>query len=96
MRPAGEVRHALLKAAHELRELGEQATLRNLAFRAQVGIKDATSTVKNMRRAGLLAVVGECPVDYRNKPVALYEPAKANDQAPAYVDLNNVFLAWNH
>ena len=92
MRPAGDIRHALLKAAHDLRLQGQQPTLRELAAHAQVGVKAATDTVKNLRRAGLLAVTGDRRVDYRNKPVAVYTPANA--EPPAFVDLATVFTAW--
>lgn len=92
MRPAGDIRHALLKAAHELKQQGQQPTLRDLANHAQVGVQVATTTVKNMRRAGLLAVAGHRRVDYRNKPVAVYTPAEAGE--PAFVDLAHVFTAW--
>ncbi len=94
MRPAGDLRHALLKAAHDLRQQGQQPTLRDLAHHAQVGVEAATHTVKNLRRAGLLAVAGHRRVEYRNKPVAVYTPAEAAQQA--FVDLAAVFTNWGH
>lgn len=93
MRPAGDIRHALLKAAHELKQQGHQPTLRDLAAHAQVGVQAATTTVKNLRRSGLLAVVGDRRVAYRNKPVAVYDVPE--QQAP-FVDLAAVITAWGH
>lgn len=92
MRPAGDIRHALLRAAQDLRQQGQHPTLRELAAHAQVGVDAATTTVKNLRRAGLLAVTGDRRVTYRNKPVAVYALA---EQPPAFVDLAHVFTAWN-
>lgn len=77
MRPAGEVRLALLKAARELTTVEQSATLLELAKHSQVGFMAARRTVDNMRRAGVLQVVRTRRVDYRNRPVAEY--ASPND-----------------
>lgn len=71
MRPAGDVRLALIQACQELAERGG-ATLRELAAAAKVGLDAARRAVDNLRRAGVLAVVGERSVQYRNRPVAVY------------------------
>lgn len=68
MRPAGEVRQALLVAAAEL----QRPTLAELAARACVGYDSARHTVDNLRRAGRLRVLGWRRVAYRNRPVAEY------------------------
>lgn len=94
MRPAGDIRHALLRAAHDLRQQGQQPTLRDLAHHAQVGVAVATHTVKNMRRAGLLAVAGHRRVEYRNRPVAVYEPA--GNESVGFVDLATIINTWGH
>lgn len=95
MRPAGDIRHALLKAARDLQSQGHRPTLRELAHHAQVGVSAATVTVKNLRRAGLLAVAGQRRVEYRNRPVAEYAPAE-QAAAAAFVDLAAVFRTWSH
>ena len=77
MRPAGEVRRALLQACAALvcPDAKTGATLREMAHQAQVGLDVAEMTVKNMRRAGLIDTVGARRVSYRNRPVAEYRPA---------------------
>jgi hypothetical protein len=77
MRPPGEVRQALLLAAHEWATPERGATLREMASHAQVGLDAAAHTVQNMRRAGVLQQARLRRVDYRNKPVAEYVPAPA-------------------
>lgn len=74
MRPAGEVRAALLTACVELSTTsGQGATLRELAQRACVGLDSARRTINNMARAGQLCIAGERHVAYRNRPVAEYK-----------------------
>lgn len=69
MRPAGEIRQALMQA---VAAYPTGATLQELAGRARVGIQVASCTVKNMHRAGVLVKTGERRVAYRNRPVAVY------------------------
>lgn len=75
MRPAGEIRQALLQACADLATPERAPTLREIAARAQVGLQAAEDTIKNMRRAGVVRVARERRVDYRNRPVAEYVPA---------------------
>lgn len=85
MRPAGEVRLALLQACSLLAmgkpgqggQVGQGVTLHEMAHHAQVGLVAARATVKNMRRAGQLHIAGHRRVAYRNRPVAEYVPAAA-------------------
>jgi hypothetical protein len=72
MRPAGEIRVALLDAARSARQNGRGFTMRELAARACVGRAAARKTIENMVRAGVLLESGELPVEYRNRPVKLY------------------------
>ena len=74
MRPAGEVRQALFAAACDLNGQGGGATLRELAHRSQVGIAEARRCLNNMKRSGVLQIVAQRRVDYRNRPVAEYAP----------------------
>jgi hypothetical protein len=88
MRPAGEVRTALLSAATELATAERGATLLELAHHAQVGTEVARSTVNNMRRSGVLRAVRTRRVAYRNRPVAEYAPGnEALEAARGFVDL---------
>ena len=73
MRPAGDVRAALLVACVELSATGQGATLRELAQRACVGLESARKTIDNMARAGQLCIAGQRHVAYRNRPVAEYK-----------------------
>lgn len=77
MRPAGEIRQALMKAAAELVTPDRGATLSELAERACVGRDAARVHVSNMRRSAALHIVRVRRVDYRNRPVAEYAPARA-------------------
>lgn len=67
--PIGDIRLALEAASLAL----GPATLRQLAQHAQVGYDAARDTVGNMARAGVLQVVGERHVNYRNRLVHVYE-----------------------
>lgn len=99
MRPAGEVREALRMAARLQAEAlpeGRGATLRELASRACVGAAAALHTVKHMTRSGELVIVGRRRVEYRNRPVAEYRPAKQDfGDGCEVVDLADVFSVWN-
>lgn len=75
MRPAGEIRLALLQACVALATPEQAPTLREIAAYARVGLAAAEATVKNMRRAGVLRQVRVRRVAYRNRPVAEYVPA---------------------
>ncbi len=93
MRPAGEVRLALLRAARELATPDRAGTLREIAERACVGVSSARWTIRDMWRAGQLAQVRERPVSYRNRPVWEYAPVMPGEQRG---DLVNVLKAWAH
>ena len=69
MRPAGEVRQALLRAAVQLATPDRGPTMRELASAACVGYSVARRTVDHMKRSGELRVARERKVDYRNRPV---------------------------
>jgi hypothetical protein len=96
MRPAGEIRHALLKAATELATPECAPTLREIATKAQVGFESAMYTVKNMTRAGELEVAGAKRVEYRNRPVATYRPAgwSTGAEGSGFVALGQLMSAW--
>ena len=99
MRPAGEIRQALIQAAHDLAANGRGATLAEISERAQVG-RDATRRcVDNMKRSGALRIVGERRVEYRNRPVAEYAPAKVLsledvNALAGWVGLSNCLQGW--
>lgn len=95
MRPAGEVRMALLNACSQLATPERGATLREMAAVACVGLKAATHTAKNMHRAGQLRIARQRHVAYRNRPVAEYAPAAlVSDDQVGFVDLGSVLRAW--
>lgn len=80
MRPAGEIRQALLRAACQLSAAhpdGRGPTLQEIATTAQVGTAAARRTVDNMTRAGdLRCISARRKVPYRNRPVAEYRPVE--------------------
>lgn len=94
MRPAGEVRMALFNACAELATPAHAPTLRELATRACVGFDAARSTVREMKRAGQIRQARERRVDYRNRPVAEYEPAMPVGGGAGFVDLGSVLRVW--
>lgn len=94
MRPASESRTALLQAAHHFADLGQRPTLLELAHQAQVGMAVATTTVKNLRRAGLLTIYGTRRVAYRNRPVAEYAPAGQSVERTAGHALQSTLSHW--
>ncbi len=99
MRPAGEIRRALLDACADLargvQDPEHGPSLREIAHRACVGLDAAQDTMKNMVRAGVVHRVNTRRVDYRNKPVAEYRPGAmalaANDAVAA---LAGAVRAW--
>lgn len=95
MRPAGEVRLALLNACSQLATPERGPTLREMAAVACVGVKAATHTIKHMNRAGQVRIARERRVDYRNRPVAEYVPAvKVQGDKAGFVDLARVLQVW--
>lgn len=95
MRPAGEVRVALLNACSQLATPDRGPTLREMAAVACVGLDAARRTVSNMQRAGQLHAPRTRRVGYRNRPVAEYVPAAlAPSQDEGYVDLAAVLQVW--
>lgn len=93
MRPAGEIRQAVLKAAADLIEeirLASKAddapkrkgpTLAEIAARAAVAKKDARICISNCTRAKVpaLEIVGQRRVPNRNRPAAEYAPGAHAD-----------------
>lgn len=98
MRPAGEVRQALLQAAADLTTPDRAPTLGELAEHAQVGYAHARWSVQNMARAGALRIVRTRRVAYRNRPVAEYvlvDRAQQGQGASAgHVALRAAVRAW--
>lgn len=95
MRPAGDPRQALLKAAADLNTATKSATMRELITRSCVGREAAMHTVRNMKRAGLLVIVRTRRVDYRNRPVAEYAPKEGVHIPESTVaEWNAVFASW--
>ena len=60
----------------------QSCTLREMAERAQVGYDSARYMVPKLAAAGELLVAGEARVDYRNRPVQLYQRPVAAEVAP--------------
>lgn len=94
MRPAGEIRQALLAAAKEYSAVGG-ASLKELSAKACVGHDAARQCVTSMRRAGALRIVGERKVDYRNRPVAVYAlPTQQDSVAQGWDGLSLCMSDW--
>lgn len=76
MRPAGDIRAALRKAADSLAPVvaNDGMTYLDMACRGCVGREVARSTVKDMVKAGELAPVGARKVDGIKRPLRTYLP----------------------
>jgi hypothetical protein len=98
MRPAGEVRLALLNACRQLATPERAPTLQEIAAKACVGFAAARNTVPNMVRAKQLRPVRTRAVQHRNRPVAEYEPVPASAvplaEDDGFVDLGSVLRVW--
>ncbi len=91
MRPAGEIREALLNSCRALVTPDRAPTLSELAAHAQVGSEAARHTIANMKRHGVICTARERQVAYRNRPVHEYVPADMVQESHGYVDLAAVW-----
>jgi hypothetical protein len=101
LRPAGEVRLALLEAATRLTSpdpTARGATMQEMATSARVGYSAALHTTKNLKRAGALCITGRRKVPGRNKLVAEYKPADMvppqDHEGDAPPDFTALASAW--
>lgn len=95
MRPAGEVRQALLDAALALTTPERSPTQVEMAVHAQVGFKATRYAIQNMVRARALVIVRARPVEYRNRPVAEYAPPERLQQLRVpECPFRQVFSTW--
>lgn len=83
MRPASDVRKALIGAVQELETEAKGPTMRELAAKACVGYTAARRTLDNLRRAGVLEIPRGRKVHYRNAKVAEYALSKMAQTRPA-------------
>ena len=96
MRPMQDVSKALLNAADALNSPSKAPTMREMAVHAQVGLKAARYSVTNLKRAGLLQIVRDRKVSYRNRPVAEYAPSTPTPPSPHVTDsLGAVLAGWS-
>ncbi len=93
MRPAGEIREALLNSCRALVTPDRAPTLQEIRSHAQVGSVAARNTIANMKRYGVLLQARERPVPYRNRPVFEYMPADMAQDSAGFVDLAAVWPA---
>ena len=93
MRPAGDVRRALLFVACARFRPERGATQRELAEAAQVSYGTARDMVHWLHRSGVLRIVRTRRVPYRNRPVAEYAPA-GTGTAAAPCALTALMQAW--
>lgn len=93
MRPAGEIRQALMAAALAMTASNQTPTQRELAERAGIPYTQTRSTVREMVRGGALQIVRTRRVAYRNRPVAEYAPASGRPSVAAPVfDLHGLWF----
>lgn len=95
MRPAGEIRRALLLACIELHTPERAATLREIAAQSCVGLDAARRTMDHMRRSAQVHIARQRRVAYRNRPVAEYAPGPgAAQSASPSGSLDIIAQAW--
>ena len=94
MRPAGDVRRALLRSASAPAARGRGATLAELAAHANVGYAAARYTVSRLKTAGALQVARTRAVPQRRRPVAEYAPARPAHASRPHAALAGVCAAW--
>lgn len=90
MRPAGEIRQALLSAAEAY---PQGATWRQLGQAACVGFEAARITCDNLARAGELAVLGTLQVPGCPRPMRRYAPKGARG-GWVTAGLGDVIAGW--
>lgn len=92
----------VLEAARSLAREDSAPTVRELASHANLPTRATTNTVKNLSRAGKLRQARQRRVDYRNRPVAEWEPADTTGSNSAsdhraghgWVDLGRIVGGW--
>jgi hypothetical protein len=98
VRPPGEIRQALARAAVQLHRERDGATWRDMAEVAQVGYLDARRTVEHMARAGGLVVIGVEKRAHSRRWMNLYAPAVVEEEPPQpqvhHLDLEAITRAW--
>lgn len=94
MRPAGEIRQALARAAESLVNEGNAVTWRDLAERAGVGYLAARRTVENMARTGALRCVGYQKRPHSRRWMTVYEPGSNWATQSTGSDLAGVIAHW--
>ena len=82
MRPRGEIRQVLADALTRLVAERGAVTCRQLAEHTQVGYQAARDTIYNMRRAGVVQMVGKARDAGEMRWHGLYEPAGPDDYLP--------------
>jgi hypothetical protein len=93
MRPASDVRQALVNAAQDLHTARGGASMAELAEHARVGRDVVRYMVPSMLRSGTLYIVGQRRVGYRNRPVALYAPGAPQRAGPTVQEATGA-LCW--
>ena len=84
-----------MQALQAFTDEGEQPTLRDLAFRSLVGLRDANTTMSNLVRAGHAEINGTRRVHYRNRPVALYGMPIQDESLDAVTTLAEALSSWS-
>jgi hypothetical protein len=87
MRPRGEIRQAIAKAAAQLLQGCLQVTYRDLAAAAKVGFAAARKVIKNMVRDGELEPVGSVQVPGSRRPLNAYRLGGGRDRITLRLDL---------
>ena len=100
MRPAGEVRQAVLQAVSTLATPERAPTLQEISSvvgqKMPVGRDTVRRYVDHMKRSGALEIVRQRKVDYRNRPVSEYAPAVMDGKRleRGWVQLGSCMQGW--
>jgi hypothetical protein len=94
-RPLGEVARAILDQLGALDQEQPPLTLREIAYRGQIGIKATRETISSLKRAGKGQIVGYRRVHYRNRPVAEYRLPNPLEVPEGPVSLSQALACWH-
>lgn len=96
MRPAGELREAIAKAAAELVPQPDAPGVpwRMLVRHAKVGELMGRRTVENMQRTGALRITGQATLPGVCRPVNLYAPPAPGPAAEPMAVLQDAMRSW--
>ncbi len=98
MRPATEVRHAILQAVTTMATPDRGPTLQEInqvvCSQLPVGVDTVRRYLYNIKRSGAVCIPRQRKVHYRNRPVAEYALAVSTQGQQGWADLGRLMTGW--